>query len=263
MKDASSPLLKVYVGVVLLFLFLPIAVVVPAAFNTVPTLSFPPQGFSLQWFSTAWNHQPFWNALRTSLAIAALSAAISLVIGTMGAFAIVRHRFFGRQLLELLFMTPLIFPAIVLAVALTMMLSSVGLVRDFWGLVFAHVIVTVPYAIRSVSANLAEVDISYEEAARTLGANPFKTFVFVTMPMLRPGLVAGGIFAAIISFDEFTISLFLVGPGVMTLPLEIYYYTEFQMDPTVAAISTMLVGFTAALVILIERLVGFKKQFRH
>lgn len=263
MKDASSPALKAYVGLVLLFLALPVIIVIPAAFNTVPTLSFPPQGFSMRWFVTAWNHKPFWDALQVSLALAALSSIISLTIGTLGAFAIVRHKFPGRQLLELLFMTPLVFPAIVLAVALTMVLGPLGLVRNFWGLVFAHVIVTIPYAIRSVAANLAEIDLSYEEAAKTLGANPVKTFLFVTMPMLRPGLVAGAVFAAIISFDEFTISLFLVGPGVMTLPLEIYYYTEFQMDPTVAAISTMLVATTVVVVVLLERFIGLKKQFRH
>lgn len=263
MKDASSPLLKAYVGLVLLFLALPVIIVIPAAFNTVPTLSFPPKGFSMQWFATAWNHQPFWDTLWVSLAIAFLAGLISLVIGTLGAFAIVRHKFPGRQVLELLFMTPLVFPAIVLAVALTMVLGPLGLVRNFWGLVFAHVIVTIPYAIRSVAANLAEIDIAYEEAAKTLGANPIKTFWLVTMPMLRPGLIAGAVFAAIISFDEFTISLFLVGPGVMTLPLEIYYYTEFQMDPTVAAISTMLVGITVVLVILIERFIGLKRHFRH
>ena len=160
-------------------------------------------------------------------------------------------------------MTPLVFPAIVLAVALSMVLGSVGLVRNFWGLVFAHVIITVPYVVRTVGATLAEIDRAYEEAAATLGANTMRTFFEVTLPMLGPGLVAGAVFSAIMSFDEFTVSLFLVGPGVMTLPLEIYYYTEFSMDPTVAAISTMLLGVTALIVVLIERSIGLRKQFRH
>ncbi len=160
-------------------------------------------------------------------------------------------------------MTPLVFPAIVFAVALVTVLGSMGLLRNFWGLVFAHVIITVPYVVRTVGATLAEIDVSYEEAAATLGANRSKTFLLVTLPMLRPGLIAGAVFSAIMSFDEFTVSLFLVGPGVMTLPLEIYYYTEFQMDPTVAAISTLLIGFTAVVVVLIERFIGLRKQFRH
>ncbi|WP_342642672.1 ABC transporter permease [Rhodoligotrophos ferricapiens] len=263
MRRRSDTLLNIYVGLVLLFLALPIAIVIPAAFNTDPTLAFPPKGLSLKWFETAWNHQPFWDALWITIAVAVLASAISLIIGTLASFAIVRHKFPGREMLELLFMTPLVFPAIVLAVALVMVLGPLGLVRTFWGLVFAHVIVTVPYVVRTVGATLSEIDIAYEEAARTLGANPLKAFFLVTLPMLRPGLIAGAVFAAIISFDEFTISLFLVGPGVMTLPLEIYYYTEFQMDPTVAAISAMLVAFTAVVIVLVERFIGMQKQFRH
>ena len=123
--------------------------------------------------------------------------------------------------------------------------------------------ITVPYIVRTVGATLAEIEPAYEEAASTLGANRIQTFFKVTLPMLRPGLIAGLVFSLIMSFDEFTVSLFLVGPGVMTLPLEIYYYTEFQMDPTVAAISTMLVAFTALVVVLLERFIGLRKQFQH
>lgn len=263
MKTVNEKVLSIYVVIVLAFLALPIAVVIPAAFSDDSTLSFPPKGFSLKWFENAWNTQGFWDALQVSVAVAVLAGFISLVVGTLGSFAIVRHRFPGRTLLELLFMTPLVFPAIVFAVALVTVLGSMGLLRNFWGLVFAHVIITVPYVVRTVGATLAEIDVSYEEASATLGANRTKTFFLVTLPMLRPGLIAGAVFAAIMSFDEFTVSLFLVGPGMMTLPLEIYYYTEFQMDPTVAAISTLLVGFTAVAVVLIERFVGLRKQFRH
>lgn len=262
-KKTSERLLKLYVALVLLFLALPIAVVIPSSFSNESSLRFPPKGFSLKWFEKALNTQAFWDAFQVSLLVAAIATAISLVIGTLAAFAIVRHKFRGKQFFEFLFMTPLVFPAIVLAVALSMVLGSVGLLRNFWGLVFAHVIITVPYIVRTVGATLSEIDIAYEEAAATLGANTIRTFFLVTFPMLRPGLIAGAVFSAIMSFDEFTVSLFLVGPGVMTLPLEIYHYTEFQMDPTVAAISTMLLGLTALIVIVIERSIGLKKQFKH
>lgn len=262
-KKTSEKILKLYVALVLLFLVLPIAVVIPSSFSNDSSLQFPPKGFSLKWFEKAWNTQAFWDALQVSLLVAAIATAISLVIGTLAAFAIVRHKFRGKQFFEFLFMTPLVFPAIVLAVALSMVLGSVGLLRNFWGLVIAHVIITVPYIVRTVGATLSEIDIAYEEAAATLGANAFRTFFLVTLPMLRPGLIAGAVFSAIMSFDEFTVSLFLVGPGVMTLPLEIYHYTEFQMDPTVAAISTMLLGVTALIIIVIERSIGLKKQFKH
>lgn len=263
MKTRAEKFLSFYVGVVLVFLALPIAVVIPAAFSSDSNLAFPPKGFSLQWFEKAWTTQPFWDALYVSLAVAVLASLISLVVGTLASFAIVRHKFPGRHYLELLFMTPLVFPAIVFAVALVTVLGSMGLLRNFWGLVFAHTIITVPYIVRTVGATLAEIEPAFEEAAATLGANRVNTFFKVTLPMLKPGLIAGAVFSAIMSFDEFTVSLFLVGPGVMTLPLEIYYYTEFQMDPTVAAISTMLVVFTALVVVLLERFIGLRKQFRH
>jgi putative spermidine/putrescine transport system permease protein len=261
MNARAERWLAAYVFVVLLFLALPILVVIPAAFSTDSALAFPPKGFSLKWFQTAWNTPPFWAALQVSLAIAILASLTALVIGTLASFAIVRHRFPGRHLFELLFMTPLIFPAIVFAVALVTVLGSLGLLRNFWGLVFAHVIIVVPYVIRTVSATLAEIEPAYEESAATLGANHFKTFVFVTLPMLRPGLIAGAVFAGIMSFDEFTVSLFLVGPGMMTLPLEIYYFTEFRMDPTVAAVSTMLVAVTTVVVVAVERFIGLRKHF--
>ena len=262
-NNISEKFLRLYVGFILVFLALPIAVVIPAAFSSDTTLRFPPKGFSLKWFENAWNTQSFWDAFQLSLSVALIATCISLLIGTLASFAIVRHKFMGKQFFEILFMTPLVFPAIVLAVALSMVLGSLGLIRNFWGLVFAHVIITVPYVVRAVIATLSEIEISYEEAAATLGANLFNKFFFVTLPMLRPGLIAGAVFSMIMSFDEFTVSLFLVGPGVMTLPLEIYYYTEFQMDPTVAAISTMLLGLTAFIVIVIERSIGLRKQFRH
>lgn len=262
-KNRAQTWLTLYVLVVLAFLALPIAVVIPAAFSGDANLAFPPKGFSLQWFHKAWSTQGFWDALYVSIRVALLASFISLIIGTLASFAIVRHSFRGKHILELLFMTPLVFPAIVFAVALVTVLGSLGLLRNFWGLVFAHTVITVPYIVRTVGATLAEIEPAYEEAASTLGANRIQTFFKVTLPMLRPGLIAGLVFSLIMSFDEFTVSLFLVGPGVMTLPLEIYYYTEFQMDPTVAAISTMLVAFTALVVVLLERFIGLRKQFQH
>jgi putative spermidine/putrescine transport system permease protein len=161
----------------------------------------------------------------------------------------------------LLFLTPLVFPAIVLAAAIAMVLAPLGLVRNFWGLVLAHIIVTLPYVVRTVSATLAEIEPAFEEAALTLGANPWRAFCGITLPLLRPGLIAGATFSFIISFDEFTISLFLVGSGMMTLPIEMYNYAEYSLDPTLAAVSTLLVLVTALAVLAIERSVGLGKQF--
>lgn len=260
-RTRGERLLGLYVALVMLFLAMPIAIVIPAAFGEGATLGFPPQGLSLRWFRAIGDRPALVSAFWNSAAIAAMATAVSLVVGTLSAFALRRYAFPGREALTLLFLTPLVFPAIVLAAAIAMVLAPLGLVRNFWGLVLAHIVVTLPYVVRTVSATLAEIDRAWEEAALTLGANPWHSFRTVTLPLLRPGLVAGATFSLIVSFDEFTISLFLVGSGMMTLPIEMYNYAEYSLDPTLAAVSTLLVLATTAAVLAVERTVGLGKQF--
>jgi len=258
---ASDRLLGAYVAGIVVFLALPVIIVVPSAFSAHSSLAFPPNGFSLKWFANVFSSPAFTEAFLLSVSLALLSSGISAIVGTMAAIALVRHRPPGHDALLGLFLAPLIFPAIVLAAALSMVLGSLGLLRTFAGLVIAHVLVTLPYMIRTVFGTLSEIDVALEEAAYTLGANRWRTFRRVTLPLLRPGLLAGVTFSMIISFDEFTISLFLVGPGLRTLPLEIYNYTDANIDPTIAAISTLLIVVTLVGIIIIERLVGLGKQF--
>lgn len=254
-------LLAAYVGLVILFLALPVLIVVPLAFSSDVSLTFPPRGFSLHWFANIWARPEFLSAFALSAGVALVATAISMVAGVLAAIAFVRHAFPGRDALLMLFMTPLVFPAIVLAAALALVMTPLGLLRSFWGLALAHVVLTLPYILRTAVATLSEIDRSYQEAAHTLGADRWQAFRHVTLPMLRPGLLAGATFALIISFDEFTVSMFLVGPGVMTLPLEMYNYSEFTLDPTLAAISTVLLALTCLAILIIERLVGLGKQF--
>ena len=260
-RSRSERLLSLYVILVMFFLVLPIGIVIPSAFSNGTALTFPPQGFSLRWFGAILERPALVQATINSALIALVATAISLIVGTLSAFTLRRYDFPGRQALMTLFLTPLIFPAIVLAAAIAMVLAPLGLVRTFWGLVLAHIIVTLPYIVRTVSATLAEIDKAWEEAALTLGADPWTGFRTITLPLLRPGLVAGATFSLIISFDEFTISLFLVGSGMMTLPIEMYNYAEFSLDPTLAAVSTLLILATTAAVLAIERTVGLGKQF--
>jgi putative spermidine/putrescine transport system permease protein len=260
-KTRAQGLLGWYVLAVMLFLALPIAIVIPSAFSAGNALTFPPQGFSLRWFATILDRPALIEACRNSALISLMATTISLVVGTLSAFTLRRFVFPGRDALMLLFLTPLVFPAIVLAVAIAMVLAPLGLVRNFWGLVVAHIVVTLPYVVRTVSATLAEIDTAWEEAALTLGATPWQGFRDITLPLLRPGLIAGGTFSLIISFDEFTISLFLVGHGTMTLPIEMYNYAEYSLDPALAAVSTLLILFTTAVVLAVERTVGLGKQF--
>lgn len=257
-----SSWLSLYVALAVLFLVLPILVVVPSAFGSGSTLDFPPRGISLKWFANVLQQQDFIPGFLLSVRLGLAATAVSVVLGAGAAYGLVRYEFRGKNVLMVLFLSPLVFPGIVVAVALTVLLSSVGLLGGFLGLLFAHVLVTLPYAIRTIASGLHEISIELEEAARTLGA-PTRVMVWsVLFPLLRPSLLAAGAFCFITSFDEFVVSLFLTRPGLITLPIALYTYTDFNLDPTVAALSTLLLLFTAAFIFIGDKAFGLGKHFK-
>lgn len=258
----SGITLKLYVFAVMVFLLLPIVIVIPLAFSKDATMVFPPTGFSLKWFGNALARPEFPAALWLSARLAVLSTGISLVLGGLAAYAIVRFRFIGRDTCTMLFLSPLIVPTVVLAIALTMIFGQLGLLRNFWGLVIAHVIITLPYTVRVLSASLSEINRDVEEAAMMLGAHPWQMVTTVLLPLMRPGIISAGVFAMIVSFDEFTVTLFVSGPGLYTLPISIFNYSEFYSDPTIAAISVLLIMTSSVGIVLIERFVGLRNVFR-
>lgn len=227
---------------VLLFLFAPIVVVVATAFTTSPYPVFPPTGFTLQWFGRFLGMEEFTSAIRLSALLATASTAIATTLGTLSALALSRWRIRGQAAVAALMLSPILFPAIILGLALLVFFSRLGLAGTFGGLVVAHSILTTPFVIRLVVASASDLDASIEEAARNLGAGWWRTFFQVTLPLIRPGVLAGAVFAFIISFDELVITLFLTGPGMTTLPIRIFTYVEYSSDPTVSAISTMLIA---------------------
>jgi putative spermidine/putrescine transport system permease protein len=175
----------------------------------------------------------------------------------MASLALVRYRFRGQEMIKPFFLAPMVIPRVVLGIATLVFLSRTFLIGNFWGLLAAHVVVTLPYVIRTVSATLVGFDMALEQAALSLGARPLKAFTTITLPIIRPGLIAGAIFAFVVSFDELVMTLFLTGPGLTTLPVQIYNYIEYTSDPTIAAISVILIVFTAVVVLITERIVGF------
>lgn len=228
-------------ALILLFLLAPIVVVVATAFTTSNYPVFPPEGFTLRWFERFMGMSEFTDAIRLSTALALASTAVSTVLGTFAALALVRWRIPGRAAISALMLSPILFPAIVLGLALLVFYHRIGLSGSFVGLVTAHSLLTTPFVIRLVSASLADFDPAVEEAARNLGAGWWRTFLQVTLPLIRPGVLAGALFAFIISFDELVITLFLAGPGLETLPIRIFTYVEYSSDPTISAISTALI----------------------
>jgi putative spermidine/putrescine transport system permease protein len=153
-------------------------------------------------------------------------------------------------------------PGILTGLALFQFYLLIGWGRTFPGLVLAHTVITMPYVMRTVTAMLATFDRSIEDAARNLGANEWRTFAEVTLPMIKPGIIAGGVFAFIVSFDQFPVSLFLVQPGIVTLPIEIFNYLKYDFDPAVAAAASISIALTVAVVLIVDRLIGLHRFAR-
>jgi len=238
----------------------PILIVLVTAFSPTEFFVFPPPGFSLRWFRSFFENESLRGAFMRSLWLAALSCAVATTLGTMAALYIARRRRLLFTVLQGLFLAPLIFPAIVLGLALLLFFKLIGGIPDFLGLVIAHAILGTPFVVRSVSASVLAVDPVLEEASQSLRAGPLRTFLLVTMPLIWPGIVSGALFAFILSLGELNTALFLTGPGVTTLPIEIFSYLQFQGGQLViAAASAVQVGIILILVVAVERLVGLRR----
>ena len=238
------------------FLLAPLVVVVAASFNSADFLSFPPRGFSLRWYRALWDSEVWGDSFRLSILLTAVVTPLALLIGTLAAYALVRYSFPGKGLIATLVMAPLVMPQIVLGIALLNYFSLLGLVGSMTGLVLGHLVVTLPFTVRLVSISVHNLDPALERAAQNLGATPLQTFWRVTLPLLRPGIVAGAIFAAIISFGELAVTLLIAGARTTTLPLRIFNYTEYNFDPTINAVSTIFVVLALVLIIALDRLIG-------
>jgi ABC-type spermidine/putrescine transport system permease subunit II len=230
-----------YAAGVLLLLAGPVLIVIPMSFGTASQLTFPPEGFTLRWYQ-AYLTDPAWmDATSLSLRVAVLTAASALVLGTLAALGLVRGRFRGERALYLAMLSPMIIPVIVSAVAFYFLTVRLGLAGSMWSFVLAHLVLAIPVVIVVVSAALRRVDDSLERAATTLGATPVRAFLSVTVPLIRPALIAAFLFAFITSFDEIVMALFLAGTTTATLPARMWESLRFQIDPTIAAISTLLI----------------------
>ena len=238
------------------FLLAPLVVVVLASFNSADFLSFPPRGFSLRWYRALWESEVWGDSFRLSLLVTAVVTPLALIIGTLAAYALVRYSFPGKGVITTLIMAPIVMPQIVLGIALLNYMSGLGLVGSLTGLILGHLVVTLPFTVRLVSISVHNLDPALERAAENLGATPLETFWRVTLPLLRPGIVAGAIFAAIISFGELAVTLLIAGARTTTLPLRIFNYTEYNFDPTINAVSTIFVVLALVLIIALDRLIG-------
>jgi putative spermidine/putrescine transport system permease protein len=246
----------------LVFLAAPIVIVLIVSFSDAEFVYFPPPGFTLRWYANLLVVEGFVTSFLLSVRLALLVTVLTLTLGTAASLALTRYLFPGRQLLNTFLMSPLIFPPIVTGIALLQFFSPLGVSWAFFMLTVGHTIITIPYVVRNVTASLQSLQGNMEEAARVLGANPWRAFRYVTLPLIKPGLLAGGIFAFIISFDNFTVSMWLKSAEQTPLPLQIFYYVENVMDPSVAAVSGSMILLSVILIIITEKLVGLSRAVR-
>ena len=261
-KEANiGPWLRIGAWAALVVLLVPVAIVVLAGLNAGDYLTFPPQGLSLRWVIAFVESDKFFGSYLFSLQLALIVMLISTVIGTMAAIFLARVQFPGRNALRAYFLSPLILPGVVLGSALYIFYvsSGIGLRASLTGLAIGHVLVTLPYVIGAVSAALFNFDISLEEAARSLGAGPLRAFFKITLPIIGPGVMAGAIFAFIVSFGQFDVSLFLSTPNHEPLPIAMYQSLRYKFDPTAAAAGIFAIALVVVSMIITGKLVSLKR----
>jgi putative spermidine/putrescine transport system permease protein len=247
-------------ALVLLFLLGPFVVVAVAGFSADPTLVFPPRRYGLQWMQHVLALENFQRSFVTSLIVGAGSTLAALTLGVPAAYALVRREPRGAGVLRALLTLPVVVPGIVAGLALLRWLVLAHALPVTLTLLAGHTALLVPYAVRVVGSSLQNLRPEIEDAAVTLGASPARAFFLVVLPNIRGGIAAAAVLSFITSFNQVPVSLFLTGPGVSTLPIEMLAYLETSYDPSIAALSTLLVIFTIAVVAITERVLGLSKH---
>lgn len=243
------------------FISLPLVFVTWLAFFKQEFPSFPPEGYTLQWFGAIAGNSAFTNGFLTSLQVGVAATLAGLALGVPASLILVRRQFLGRGVLNQLLLMPLIVPGVVMGTSIYVfqieaeIATELPILGSMAGLIGAHTLIVIPWCVRLVAASLAGVDRSVEEAAQSLGADQWTTFFRVTLPTIRPGVVAAALFGFVMSFGNLEMSLFLVAPGQTTLPIAILQYLEWRLDPTVAAASVMQIAFIAVGMLVTDRYV--------
>lgn len=243
----------------LLLLFVPIALVMFLSFGAEAYTVLPPSGYSLRWYANILEEWQFIDGFMTSLFVALIATPCAVISGTLAAYGLWLNRTWFTRIVEPIFLAPIMVPLVVTGLALLAFFQSVGMYNSFLNIVIGHIIITFPYSVRAVGAVLARYDRRLDEAAASVGVRPWRTFLHVTVPLIRPGIFAGGLFSFVMSFDDFAVTIFLIDPTTTTLPIVIYQYMEWNLDPTVSAVSTVLILVAIAGTLLIEKVFGLDR----
>jgi putative spermidine/putrescine transport system permease protein len=257
----GSWLLKTSSWLVLLFLIMPILVIIPLSFNVEPffsftegMLTFQPEAYSLRWYSAIFSDDKWLLAIKNSFIIGFFSTLLATVLGTCAAVGLARDDMPMRRLITALLLSPMIVPLIITAAGMFFFYSDLGLAGNYLGIIIAHAALGTPFVIITVTATLTGFDYSLARAALNLGATPLQVFFDIIMPLIRPGVISGALFAFITSFDEVVVILFMAGPQQRTIPRQMFSGLREQINPSILAIATLLILMSIVLLITIELL---------
>ncbi len=234
----------------LAFLIFPIFIIFPVSFGDSEYLRFPPPGWSTRWYAEYFGSRQWMRATGFSFEIAALTVAIAVPVGTAASYGLMTCGIRRARYLQLLLMTPMIVPIIIVGIGVFFVFNRIGLVGSMWGLVLAHVLLTIPYVMLTVGAGLRSYDMNQELVARSLGVNRLRAFFLVTLPQIRTSVFVAGVFAFLASLDEVVVALFIARGNVTTLTREMFLSIREQIEPTIAAISSLLISTTVLLAAL-------------
>jgi putative spermidine/putrescine transport system permease protein len=254
MGRLGTLLLGLVSGLIILFLLAPVAIVLVLSFSSAKFMRFPPPGFSLQWYEHFFATSAWTDAAATSLVVALAVTVLALLLGVPAAIGLVRGQFLGRRLVGALILSPIIVPGIIVAIGIYYAYAQYQMVGSPLALIVAHTCLAVPFVVITAATALSGVDPRLEQAARNLGASPVSAFAQVTLPLIRPGILAGAVFAFVTSFDELLVALFISGSTAVTLPRRMWDQIRFEIEPTIAAASTLLIVLTVALMLTAELL---------
>ena len=247
---------RAWLFALLAFLYLPIVIMALMSFNASPFYQLPFEG-TLRWYEDLWQNGRLIDATWNSVTIAVITTGLATVLGTAASLAFHRHAFHGKKLLQALLFPPIAIPWLITGTAMLIFFFGIGIGRGVHAIVLGHVALALPYVIVVVTARLQTFAPELEEAARSLGANPWQVTGRVTLPWILPGVIAGGLFAFAVSFDQFVVSYFLSTPGQATLPVEIYAAIRKGFTPEINAVSTIIIVVSMSSMLLTARFFRF------
>ena len=257
-EDLPRIFLATFVGLFVIFMLAPIMIVVWMSFSAQNFIGFPIPAYSLRWFYRIFEYEPFINSLIVSFQVAVVSTVLASLLAVPAALALARSHHPIANVIATFMVSPISMPLIVLGFALLFFLSQIGFGISFLGLLIAHTVVGIPYIVRTVIGVYRSQSSDYEEAAAILGASRWQIFRHITLPLIRPGVFAGALFAFLISLDNLPISFFFGSPATSTLPVVLLSYTENQFDPSIAAVSTVQMVMALVALLIVDRIYGIK-----